>query len=172
MFDYITQGPPSAQVPGASSYALAADVLNGALYVGTGAGVWKPAGGGIIGSANLTGQTAAISATMLYTVTAATSGVFILDWYTKLTTTGTSPVLGPLVIAFTDTDGVAQSVTAAGQTQAGANATSLTATTTAQNLGGSLVINAGAGTITYAFTVGGTIGAAVYELKLRLEYLG
>jgi hypothetical protein len=174
MFDYISQGPPTQQVPGASSYALAADVTNGSLYVGNGAGLWKPAGGGLVASLSLTGQTSASNVNSLYTPTASTTGMYILDWYTKLTTTGTSPVLGPFVVTYKDAvDNTSQSVTAAGQTQAGANATSLTATTTAQILSGSLVFNAGsAAAISTTLTVSGTIGAAVYELYLRLEFLG
>lgn len=169
-FDYISKGVPTISAPAAP--ALLADVVNGALYTNV-SGVWKPAGAGLAGAANLTGQTSAsITATTLYTVVASSAGMYQLDWYTKLTTTGTSPVLGPLTITFNDTDTVAQSVVAAGQTQAGAAGTSLTATTTAQNLSGSLSINAGAGAIQYAFVCTGTIGAAIYELKIRLEYLG
>jgi hypothetical protein len=178
MLDYISYGPPLAvppgQTAGQTNTALAADIQNGALYVSVPGGVWRPAGSGLVGSANLAGQTSAsISATTIYTVTTATAGMYSLDWYTKLTTTGTSPVLGPLTITFNDAiDGTAQSVVAAGQTQAGAAGTSLTATTTAQNLSGALSINAGAGNIQYAFVCTGTIGAAVYELRLRLEFLG
>jgi hypothetical protein len=173
MFDYISQGPPTAQVPGAGSYALAADVLNGALYVGTG-GVWKPAGSGIVASLSLTAQTSASNVNSLYTPTSTTTGMYALDWYTKLTTTGTSPVLGPFVVTYKDAvDNVSQSVTALGQTQAGAAATSLTATTTGQILSGTLIINAGtAAAISTTLTVSGTIGAALYELYVRLEFLG
>lgn len=174
MIDVISNGPPTTAVPymPPNATALAADTLNGSLYIASN-GTWKPAGSGSVGVVNLTGQTSAsLSAATIYTVVASTAGIYEIDWYTKLTTTGTSPVLGPLTITFTDTDGVAQSVVAAGQTQAGANGTSLTATATTQNLSGSLTINAGAGTIQYAFVCTGTIGAAIYELKLRCEYLG
>jgi hypothetical protein len=106
MFDYISQGPPTAQVPGAGSYALAADVLNGALYVGCGgnSSVWKPAGSGVLSNLTLTGQTSASLAKTLVAVPLA--GMYSFDYYMKLTTTGTSPTLGPLVITFDDaTDG-------------------------------------------------------------------
>lgn len=178
MLDYISYGPPTAAAPavpvGQNVTALAADIANGALYVAVPGGIWKPAGGGLTSGLSLTGQVSASNAQTLYTPTAQTTGMYALDWYTKLTTTGTSPVLGPLVVTYKDAvDATSQSVTAAGQTQAGANATSLTATTTAQILSGSLIINAGsAAAIVATLTVSGTIGAAVYELYYRLEFLG
>lgn len=178
MIDYISYGPPTAPAPavtaGQNIAALAADIQNGALYVNAAPGLWKPVGAGLVSALNLTGQTSASNANTLYTPTSNTSGLYSLDFYTKLTTTGTSPVLGPMVITYKDAiDNVAQSVTVACQTQAGANATSLTATTTGQILSGSLVFNAGsAAAIVATLTVSGTIGAGVYELIVRLEYLG
>src|ERR1700677_4300140 len=145
MFDYISQGPPTAQVPGGQSYALAADVVNGALYVGCGSNssVWKPAGSGLLANLTLTGQTSSSLAKTLSAVPLA--GMYSLDWYVKLTTTGTSPTLGPLVITFDDaTDGTAQSVTCLGQKDTGVAATSYAMTTTAEILSGSLEFSAGA----------------------------
>ena len=176
--NYISYGPPTTPPPGQSAgqavAAIAADVANGALYVSVPGGIWKPVGAGLAGTVNLSGQnSASIAATTLYTVTASNTGLYSVDWFTKLTTTGTSPVLGPLTITYNDAvDGTAQSVVALGQNQAGTGATSLTATTTAQNLSGGLIINAGVGNIQYAFVCTGTIGAAFYELRLRLEFLG
>ena len=178
MLDYISYGPPTAQVPGVavgqSSSSLAGDVSNGGLYIAVPGSGWKPVGGTIVASLSLTGQTSASNANTLYTPTAATTGLYRLDWYTKLTTTGTSPVLGPLVVTYKDAvDSVAQSVTCAGQTQAGSAATSLTATSTAQILSGQLTFNAGsAAAIIPTLTVSGTIGAAVYELVFRLQFIG
>jgi hypothetical protein len=178
MLDYISYGPPTGPAPsnqaGQNNSALAADIANGALYVSVPGGIWKPVGGGLVAASSLTGQTSASNAVTLYTPTGVTTGMYSLDWYTKLTTTGTSPVLGPLVVTYKDAvDSTSQSVTAAGQTQAGAAATSLTATTTAQILSGNLCFNAGsAAAIVATLTVSGTIGAAVYELYFRLEYLG
>lgn len=170
MFNYIFNGPPSGPAPG--SPALAADVVNGSLYVSSANGSWKPAGSGLVGAVNSTTLVAPVAATTIYTVTPSTTGMYSIDFYAKLITVGTSPVLGPLTVTYFDTDGVAQSVVVAAQTQAGTNATSLTATTTAQNIGGSAIINAGAGAIQIAFAQTGTIGAGVYELKIRAEYLG
>jgi hypothetical protein len=175
--DYISYGPPTQPAPGVAAgqttAALAGDIQNGAVYISTASG-WKPVGAGLVAAASLTAQTSASNAVTLFTPSALTSGVYSLDWYTKLTTTGTSPVLGPLVVTYKDSvDAVAQSLTAAGQTQAGAAATTLTATTTAQVLSGNLIFNAGsAAAIVATLTVSGTIGAAVYEFYLRLEFLG
>lgn len=120
---------------------------------------------------DLTSQTAPIIATTLYTPI--TSGMFRISAYLKITTTGTSPVLGPLTITYTDgTDSVAQSVVMAMQTQAGANTTSNAGNTATSVLTGILVIWAKVGVaIQYAVALTGTIGATQYEVHLKLEAL-
>lgn len=121
---------------------------------------------------DLTGQTAPIAATTLYAPTI--SGLFRVSAYLKITTTGTSPVLGPVTITFTDaTDSVAQSVVMSQQLQTGATSnTGNNGNTTGSVLTGSLIVNAKAATnIQYAVAFTGTIGAAQYEVHLKLEAL-
>lgn len=120
------------------------------------------------GSASLTGQTAAIAATTLYTPTL--SGMYRISAYLKVTTTGTSPVIGPVTITYTDGgDSVAQSVIMSMQTQAGvAQATGNNGNSTTSLLAGDLVIWAKIGVaVQYAIALTGTVGAAVYEAQLK-----
>lgn len=118
-----------------------------------------------------TGQVAAITATTLYTPVA--TGMFRVSAYLKITTTGTSPVLGPVTITYTDgTDSVAQSNVMLLATQAGAAATSNAGNTTTSTLNGSMVIFALTGVaIQYAVALTGTVGTAAYEVHLKLEAL-
>lgn len=121
---------------------------------------------------DLTGQTAAISATTIFTPTA--TGMFRISAYLKITTTGTSPVLGPVTITYTDgTDSVAQSVVMAQQLQTGAmSTTGNNGNTTTSVLTGSLYIFAKTGVaIQYAVALTGTVGAAQYEVHLKCEAL-
>lgn len=120
---------------------------------------------------DLTGKVAAISATTLYTPNA--TALFRVSAYLKITTAGTSPVLGPVTITYTDgSDSVAQSVVMAMQTEAGANATSNSGNTTTSVLTGSLNIFAKTGVaIQYAVAFSGTIGTGVYEVHLKCEQL-
>lgn len=123
-----------------------------------------------VATVDLTAQTAAITATTLYTPTA--TGLFRVIAYLKITTAGTSPIVGPVTIAYTDgTDSVAQSVIMSCQTQAGvAQATGNSGNTTTSVLTGTLAIWAKTGVaITYAIALTGTVGAGQYEAHLRLE---
>lgn len=125
-----------------------------------------------LATVDLTAQTAAIAATTLYTPTA--TGMFRISAYLKITTAGTSPVLGPLTITYTDgTDSVAQSVIMAQQTQAGSmSVTGNNGNTTTSVLTGSLVVYAKTGVaIQYAVALTGTVGAAQYEVHLKCEAL-
>jgi hypothetical protein len=121
---------------------------------------------------DLTAQTAAIADTTLFTPSV--SGLFRISAYLKITTTGTSPVLGPVTIKYTDaTDSVAQSVVMAQQLQTGAmSSTGNNGNTTTSVLTGSLVVNAKAAVaITYAVALTGTIGSTQYEVHIKCEAL-
>lgn len=122
-----------------------------------------------IATIDLTGQVAAIASTLLYTPTA--SGMFRISAYLKITTAGTSPVLGPLTITFTDgTDSVAQSMVMQLSTQAGASATTNAGNSTTSTLNGEMVIWAKTGVaINYAVALTGTVGTAAYEVHLKCE---
>ena len=123
------------------------------------------------GRADLTGQVAAVAATTLYTPQI--TGLFRVSAYLKITTAGTSPVLGPVTITYTDgTDSVAQSVVMSMQTQAGAQATSNAGNTTTTVLTGDLIINAlTAVAIKYAIALTGTVGSGAYEAHFKCESL-
>lgn len=125
---------------------------------------------------DLTGKTAAITATTLYTPAA--TGMFRISVYAKVTTAdGASSSLGGstgLTIGYTDgTDNIAQSTVAQLVTQAGAAAIVNAGNTTATKLLGSVVIYALTGVaITYAFDyTSGTPGTMTYELHLKVEAL-
>lgn len=121
---------------------------------------------------DLTAQTAGIAATTLYTPAA--TGMFRISAYLKITTAGTSPVLGPLTITYTDgTDSVAQSVVMSQQLQTGATSnTGNNGNTATSVLTGSLIIYAKTGVaIQYAVALTGTVGAAQYEVHLKCEAL-
>jgi hypothetical protein len=128
------------------------------------------AGNGLVSevaAVDLTNQSSPIVATTLYAPFPA--GFFRVSAYLKITTVGTSPVIGPVTITYTDANSVGQSVVMATQTQAGAIATTNAGNTTTSVLTGSLVINCGLGNIQYAIGFSGTIGAGQYEAHLRLE---
>ena len=122
-----------------------------------------------IATVDLTGQVAAIAATTLYNPTA--TGMFRISAYLKITTPGTSPVLGPVTITFTDgTDSVAQSQIMMLATQAGASATSNAGNTTTSILSGDAIIYALTGVaIQYAVALTGTVGTGAYEVHLKCE---
>lgn len=122
-----------------------------------------------MGRVDLTAQVAAISATTLYTPLI--TGLFRISAYLKITTTGTSPVLGPVTITYTDgTDSVAQSNVMQLSTQAGASATTNSGNTTTSTLNGEMIINALTGVaIQYAVALTGTVGAGAYEVHLKCE---
>jgi len=122
-----------------------------------------------VAGVDLTAQTAAITTTTLYTPLV--SGLYMVKAYLKITTAGTSPVLGPVTIAFTDaTDSVAQSIVMSFTKQDGTTGTSHSGNTTTSVLAGTLAINAKISVaVTYAIALTGTVGAGVYEAHLRLE---
>jgi hypothetical protein len=120
---------------------------------------------------DLTGQVAAIAATTLYTPTA--TAMFRISAYLKITTPGTSPVLGPVTITYTDgTDSVAQSAVMLMATEAGAAATSNSGNATSSKLIGSMTIFAKTGVaIQYAVALTGTVGSGAYEVHLKCEQM-
>lgn len=124
-----------------------------------------------VGTADLTGQTAAIAATTLFTP--ASTGFFRVSLYLKVTTPdGASSTLGAVTITYTDgTDSVAQSMAALLGTQAGAAATTNTANTTTTKLQGTVDIYAlTAVPVQYAIAyASGTPATMTYEVHLRAE---
>jgi hypothetical protein len=125
---------------------------------------------------DLTGQTAAITTTTLYTPTA--TGMFRVSVYAKVTTPdGASSSLGGttgLTIGYTDgTDSVAQTTVAQLAKETGATGIVNAGNTTATKLLGSVMILAKTGVaITYAFDyTSGTPATMAYELHLKLEAL-
>jgi hypothetical protein len=131
----------------------------------------------LIAQTDLTAQAAAISATNLVASTPA-AGQYRLSWNAKVTTVdGGGSTLGGatgLVIAYTDPDGVAQSITAGALIAAGTVAINSTGNlTTTVLLGIPIMLNSGsAQVISFAFgyTSGG--GLMRYNLHLKLETWG
>jgi hypothetical protein len=135
---------------------------------------------GPLASLDLPTQSAAISATALYTPT--TTQMVRVSYYAKVTTPGTSTgTLGGttgFALTYTDgTDSVAQTANVLPEfNQAGANiaiGTGNTTNTTQATLTGSAIVWAKTGVgMTYAFGYGSTGGTAmVYELHIRVEGL-
>jgi len=131
---------------------------------------------GIYGTADLTAQTAAKTATTLYTPTA--TGLYRISVYLKVTTVASaSSVLGGttgVTITYTDgTDSVAQSVVARLATQAGAAAIVNAGNTTATSLQGEVTIYAKTGVaIQYAIDYTSVNAAEMaYEAHLKAEAL-
>lgn len=128
----------------------------------------------VYGTADLTAQSAAKTATTLFTP--AVSGMYRISIYLQVTRAATtSSVLGGTngtVITFTEPDGnVAQSVTAELSTQAGASATTNAGNTTTTVLYGTVVVNAKAAVaIQYAIDYT-SVGATTmqYAAHLRCE---
>lgn len=129
-------------------------------------------GSPIVAAVNLTAQTAAKATTAL--LTPAVTGFFRISIALKLTTTGTSPVVGPVTITYTDGDGsVAQSIVMLLQSTTGTVVTTtVNNTTTTSNVNGSMVIFAKAAVaINYAIAQSGTIGAGQWSAHIRCEAL-
>lgn len=121
---------------------------------------------------SLTAQVAAKATTTLFTPTA--TGLFRIGITLKITTIGTSPVIGPVTITYTDGDGsVAQSQVMSLTTVAGAIATSSAAnSTTLATLYGDIVIFAKTGVaIQYAIAQTGTIGSGQWSAHIKCEAL-
>jgi hypothetical protein len=122
--------------------------------------------------ADLTGQTAAKTATTL--LTPSVTGLYRISVYLKVTTAAaTSSTLGGstgVVITYTDgTDSVAQSQTCALMTQAGAIAINNAGNTTATKLSGTLVVFAKAA-VAIQYAIGYTAsGTMTYEAHLAIE---
>ena len=119
---------------------------------------------------NLTGQVAAKTTTTL--LTSSVTGFYRISIALKLTTVGTSPVVGPVTITYTDGDGsVAQSIVMLLQSVAGTLVTTtVNNTTTTSNVNGSMVIFAKTGVaISYAIAQSGTIGSGQWSAHIRCE---
>jgi hypothetical protein len=120
---------------------------------------------------DLTGQTAAIATTTLFTPTNA--GQFRLSWNSKVTTVaGTSSTLGPLTITYTDPDGVVQTIVAVAQIGVGTIQTNSAGNlTTTVLLGLPILLNCKAGVaIQYAFGyASNAANVMAYNLHIRLE---
>jgi hypothetical protein len=126
-----------------------------------------------IAKVNLTAQSAAIATTTLYAVPASGAGQYTLQWNAKVTTAaGVSSTLGALTIAYTDPDGVVQTITCAAQSKTGTiETTDAGNSTTTVLLGLPILINAKASTnITYAFAYASNAANAMnYNLHLKLN---
>lgn len=137
---------------------------------------YVPTSAPIINVVDLTGQTAAVSATNL--VASPITSRYRIAAYLKVTTPATTGLatstLGGVTIAYADgTDSVAQSVVMQMQTQAGAAATTNAGNSTTTVLTGELVIFAATGTaITYAIAYASNTSAQMaYEAHLSAEQL-
>ena len=131
-------------------------------------------GSPIVAAINLTGQTAAKTATLLFTPSV--TGFFRIHCALKVTTAATtSCTLGGstgVVITYTDGDGsVAMSQTMALQTTAGAVAINSSTNTTANQLNGTMVVFAKTG-VAINYAIGYTSSGATvmqYSAHLRCE---
>jgi hypothetical protein len=129
-------------------------------------------GAPIVASVDLTAQTAAKATTTLFTPSV--TGFFRVSIALKLTTVGTSPVIGPVTIAYTDGDGsVAQSIVASLNSVTGTVVTTtVNNSTTTSNVNGVCDIFAKTGVaITYAIAQSGTIGSGQWSAHIRCEAL-
>jgi hypothetical protein len=127
-------------------------------------------GSPVVAAVNLTAQTAAKAATTLFTPVV--TGFFRISIALKLTTVGTSPVVGPVTITYTDGDGsVSQSVVMLLHSTTGTVVTTtVNNTTTTSNVNGSMVIFAKtAVAIQYAIAQSGTIGSGQWSAHIRCE---
>ena len=127
-------------------------------------------GSPVVTAADLTAQTAAKTTTTLFTPSV--TGFFRISIALKLTTVGTSPVIGPVTITYTDGDGsVAQSIVMLLYSTTGTVVTTtVNNTTTTSNVNGSMVIFAKAAVaISYAIAQSGTIGSGQWSAHIRCE---
>lgn len=130
-------------------------------------------GSPVVGKVDLTAQVAAKATTTLFTP--ALAGFYRISIALKLTTVGTSPVIGPVTITYTDGDGsVAQSVVMLLQSVTGTVVTTtVNNTTTTSNVNGSIVIFAKAAVaVSYAIAQSGTIGSGQWSAHIRAEMVG
>jgi hypothetical protein len=129
------------------------------------------------GTSDLTAQTAALTTSALFTP--AVTGMVRVSYYAKVTTPGTSSILGGttgFVLAYTDgTDSVAQSVTLTAANQSGALITIGTGNTgnatTTISYGTAMVYAKTGVAMTYSFGYSSTGTTMQYEIHVRCESL-
>ena len=123
-----------------------------------------------LATVDLTAQSAAITATTLYSVPAAGAGMYRITWVAMITTAGTTSALGGtngFQISFTSpTDSVVKTDSPTTPIISAAN-------TTGTSISGCEVVYAKASTnIQYAFGYSSSGTTMVYELHCKCEYLG
>lgn len=131
----------------------------------------------IYGHSDLTGQTAALTNSALYTPTV--TGMYRVTYYAKVTTPGTSSVLGGttgFVLHYTDgTDSVAQNLTLLETSQLGTTlviGTGNTTNTTATIIYGTVMVYAKTGVaLTYNLGYSSTGTTMQYEVHVKVEAL-
>ncbi len=120
----------------------------------------------------LTAQATALSTTPIFIP--ATTGLYRISVNLKLTTTGTSPVVGPVTITYTDgDDSTAQSKVVSFSNTAGARVTTtVNNSVTTSNIDGNMTIWAKAGSaISIAIAETGTIGTGRWAGHVKVEAL-
>lgn len=120
----------------------------------------------------LTGQLVAKTTTLLFTPT--TNGLYRITINIKLTTTGTSPVVGPVTITYTDVDdSTAQSKVMSFSSTTGSRVTTtVNNSVTTSNVDGNMTIWAKAGaSVNFAIAESGTIGTGVWAAHIKVEAL-
>ncbi len=125
-----------------------------------------------VATADIAATASATSTTTLFTPSA--SGFYRVSIYLKISTTGTSPVAGPVTITYTEPDGsVAQSHVMLLQSVTGTVVTTtVNNSTTTGTVNGSIIIYAKTGVaIQYAIAVSGTFGSGRYIAHLTCEQL-
>jgi hypothetical protein len=128
---------------------------------------------GRMATADIAATNGATGATTIFTPTY--SGWYRVTVYLHITTTGTSPVAGPVTITYTEPDGsVAQShVLLMANTSGAVVTTTVNNSTTTGTVTGSIVIYAKTGVaIQYAIAVSGTFGSGRYQAHIICESLG
>ena len=156
---------PSPVVVGASTFAE---------LTGTASTAQLPSGIPIqpVAPLVLTAQAAALATTPV--LTPASTGLYRISVTLKLTTTGTSPVVGPVTITYTDgDDSTAQSKVMSFSSTTGAMVTTtVNNTVTTSNIDGSMTIWAKAGSaISIAIAESGTIGTGRWAGHVKVEAL-
>lgn len=125
-----------------------------------------------VASVDIVATASATTTTTLFTPS--TSGMYRISIYLKITTTGTSPVAGPVTITYTEPDGsIAQShVMALNSVTGTVVTTTVNNSTTTGTVNGTMIINAKTGVaIQYAIAVSGTFGAGRYTAHITIEAL-
>jgi len=177
----ITDAYPLSGNP--SSFLVAADIAGKQATLVSGSNIKTVNGATLLGSTDVTttrkvaqadiaATASATSTTTLFTPTV--SGFYRVAIYMKISTTGTSPVAGPVTITYTEPDGsVAQSHVMLLQSVTGSVVTTtVNNSTTTGTVNGSMVIYAKTGVaIQYAIAVSGTFGAGRYIAHIACEQL-